>query len=200
MNGEPEWFQKNPEGSREKYARLFRPEAYFGGYKTSYRVDYATATIGEKSPNYFHLPEAAIERVYSWMPKARFIAIRRDPVDRLWSHLKKAAKKRDWSVTTAPAKWIRKFLRENGHKGHQDFFEARWKAVVGEALLVVEYESIARDSESTFARICRHLDIALVGEDVIGSLHQVIGPSTDSVRPDARWREVIQAAIDSAVP
>jgi hypothetical protein len=77
------------------YLLLLDNESYVR-YMTRYSV--GVRAFGEISPNYGLLPAAAFAEIDSLFPAARYIFIMRDPVDRLWSHVRfKAgnAKRRD---------------------------------------------------------------------------------------------------------
>lgn len=51
------------------------------------------ALVGDMTPNYATLPDATLERMRDISPAAKFIFLIRDPLDRLWSHIRMQARR-----------------------------------------------------------------------------------------------------------
>lgn len=75
--------------ARQKELRFFDVETNWARGLDWYRDQFADAPpdalVGEASPGYLYVPEAA-PRIAETVPDARLVAILRDPIERAWSH------------------------------------------------------------------------------------------------------------------
>ena len=53
----------------------------------------AARLVADITPNYATLPEGKLERMAALSPATRFISLLRDPIDRLWSHVRMQARR-----------------------------------------------------------------------------------------------------------
>lgn len=105
------------------------------------------AAFGEITPAYALLPSAAFAEMDSLFPGARFIFIMRDPVDRLWSHVRfrvgKAGKRRH--EPQDPNREFRKALQRRNsiiRSSYQRTIEELERAVHRDRILYLFYEEL----------------------------------------------------------
>jgi hypothetical protein len=73
------------------------------------------SAFGEITPSYALLPASAFAEMDRALPDARFVFIMRDPVDRLWSHVRYVASRRKKGGGKEPADLSRAFRRAMKH-------------------------------------------------------------------------------------
>jgi len=121
--------------------------------------------VGDITPAYSLLSEARLRQMAGLTADVRFIYLMRDPVARVWSHIRMMAKRRKDGGDTLEARaahlfrrWMRGEEKQLDLRG--DYASALTKlrnAVAGEKLLVMFYEDLF--SENGVARVCAHLGI-----------------------------------------
>ena len=139
---------------RARYERLFTQPA---------------AAVGEASPLYLYTRETP-ELIRGLIPRARLIAIVREPIDRAWSHFSYVHD--DLGDDTAPA--FARAVNEEVGKGYEPYRTGthflrlsayaeqlqRYRALFpDEQLLVLSYEDLTRDTAASLARICAFLGV-----------------------------------------
>lgn len=122
------------------------------------------AVVGDITPAYALLPARRLKQMADLAPNVRFLYILRDPVARIWSHIRMIAARREPSgeVTADRAgRILRRTLRgqESQIARRSDYAGnlARLKNAVGEGLAVVYYEALFQDDG--LAKVADHLGI-----------------------------------------
>ncbi|MEL7459401.1 MAG: sulfotransferase [Pseudomonadota bacterium] len=122
------------------------------------------AVVGDITPAYALLPGTRLKQMAALTPKVRFVYVLRDPVDRIWSHIRMIAARREPSgeVTADRAgRILRRTLRgqESQIARRSDYAGnlARLGNAVGDALCVPFYEDLF--SGRGLAQIADHLGI-----------------------------------------
>lgn len=148
------------------------PEWYQSYFPAADAVDRYRA-IGEITPDYLATAEVPA-RVHALLPACRLIAILRNPVDRAHSWYQYARRTRD------ERRDFETFLREEPAAldwGRYHRHLQRYLALFPrEALLVLVYEELVRDSATELGRLARFLGIGTIQADP-GLLGQRINPS-----------------------
>lgn len=132
---------------------------YLNGDRTDERV------VGDLTPAYALLSERRLRSMADLGARVRFLYVLRDPVERIWSHIRMiAARRAPAGEVTAEraAKIVRRTL--TGDENHIAFRSdysgniRRLQRAVGDRLKVVFYEELF-DGDG-LAEVCRHLGIA----------------------------------------
>lgn len=125
----------------------------------------AEKVVGDITPAYALLPQRRLKAMAALATEVRFIYLLRDPVDRLWSHVRMMAARREPSGDLTPeraARILRRTLRgdENQIARRSDYRRnvERVRAAVGPRLKVAFFEELF-EGDAT-AEICEHLGIA----------------------------------------
>lgn len=150
--------------------------------------------VGEATPAYALLSEARLSAMSRMAPDVRFLYLMRDPVDRLWSHVRMIAGRRDTDgvVTARRAGRIldrtisgeeTQIVRRSDYAGALARLTA---AVPGARLMVEVFEEMVRGEG--FARICGFLGIGRVMPDAV-PVHagQTLAMTPDQRRRAAHW-------------
>lgn len=123
------------------------------------------SVVGDITPAYSLLGEERLAAMATLAPDVRFVYLLRDPVERLWSHVRMMAVMREPAGGLAPdraARILKRTLRgeESQIARRSDYAAnlARLRRAVGERLLVAFHEELF-EGDAT-ARICEHLGIA----------------------------------------
>lgn len=88
------------------------------------------------------------------LPQSRVIWVRRNPLDCAWSAYRTCfVKGADWSWSLADIA---------GHFQLEDRLLSSWQAVLGERILVVDYEQLVGNPRPSIERILRHADLSVV--------------------------------------
>ena len=167
------------------------PEAYLAYL----RHDAGDAkVIGDITPAYALLGEARYRAMSKMAPDVRFLMLLRDPVERLWSHVRMIAARRDGSGK-ATAERCDRILRRT-IKGKEEQISKRSNyattlerlvaAVRGGTLLIEVFEEMI--AGEGLARICAHLGIAPL-EPSLAPVHagQDVKMTKDQRRAAAHW-------------
>lgn len=147
------------------YARMLRdgsPEAYMA-FLTDGRKE--QSLVGDITPAYALLPEARLRQMAGLAPDVRFVYLLRDPVARLWSHVRMIAVRASRAAGDLAARAAQVLdetlegrMPEVATRGDYGGALARLAAAVDPTrLLVLFYEELF--SEAAIARLCRFLGI-----------------------------------------
>ncbi|MCB0020416.1 MAG: sulfotransferase, partial [Anaerolineales bacterium] len=140
---------------------------------------------GDKSPNYYMLPQEQIRFIYNIMPDVKIIFMLRNPIDRAWSHammnLVKLPQRSFESVSREA--FLNHFVRTQP-KG--DYFTAlnNWRAIFPtENIMVGFYEQIRQAPfkllEATFTHIGAPLNVNWDSFSVAQKINRGPGQSMD---------------------
>lgn len=151
---------------RTEWLNVLRHGAEVGAYLGYLRGGRtAELVIGEMTPAYALLPQRRLKEMAGLAEEVRFVYLLRDPVARLWSHIRMMAQRREPSGGLTPeraGRILRRTLRgeESQIARRSDYAGniSRLRRAVGPRLLVAFYEELF-DGDAT-ARICEHLGIA----------------------------------------
>jgi hypothetical protein len=119
--------------------------------------------IGEKSPNYFHMPEKCIAFMKQLQPNAKIIILLRNPVERAWSQARMSVSGYNQHALRNRDFW--KLMLQVAGKGN---FERtnygtviqRWsKYFSKEQILVYFYDDLEADAQSFLNRVCSDLGL-----------------------------------------
>ncbi len=127
--------------------------------------------VGEMTPAYALLPETRLAAMAGMAPDVRFLYLLRDPVERLWSHVRMIAARRDEQGQVTERRSARILRRtfsgaESQIVKRSDYAGAlaRLTAAVAPAKLLIEvFEEVVRGDG--LARICDFLGIARMPPD-----------------------------------
>ena len=129
--------------------------------------------VGDMTPAYALLPEARLRQMATLTSDVRFLYLLRDPIDRLWSHIRMIATRRD-SQGKVTARRCARILRRtlNGEETQiirrSDYATTlrRLRAAVSPANLLVEvFEDVLHGDG--FGRICDFLGITRTTPDLV---------------------------------
>lgn len=149
--------------------------------------------VGDMTPSYALLPEARLAAMATMAPDVRFLYLLRDPVDRLWSHIRMIAARRDdqGMVTERRcARILKRTLagRETQIVNRSDYAGAlaRLKALSPAKVLVETFEDMLQGDG--LARICDFLGIARIAPDPV-AVHQgqALAMTADQRRAAQDW-------------
>lgn len=119
---------------------------------------------GDISPQYFELPETEIAKIKSILPNLKIIIGLRDPVERLWSHIKMdLCNKKNRKLSEIDMNDIIHYINQNPQHQLFDYISVieTWKKYFGENhLLVYFYEELHTDPIKLFKKICRFLNVS----------------------------------------
>lgn len=122
------------------------------------------SVIGDITPAYALLPQARLTQMAQIAPQVRFVYLLRDPVERMWSHIRMIAARRTPSGEMSPeraARILRRTLRgeESQIALRSDYVGniTRMRRAVGDKLLVTFYEDMFEGT--ALSKICAHLGI-----------------------------------------
>lgn len=117
------------------------------------------SVCGESSPDYAVLPRAAIAHVARLQPNIKTILLVRDPIDRLWSHARMAARDGYGEASFD-------FLRQEGQlavflgRSNYPAMIRRWRQCIGARnLLVLSYDKISSDPGGLLEKFCDHIGV-----------------------------------------
>jgi hypothetical protein len=154
----------------------------------------AARVIGDITPAYALLSETRYRAMASLTPDVRFLMLLRDPVDRLWSHVRMIAARRDDSGKATPERCDRILRRTIRGKEEQISKRSNYaatlerlaSAVPGGKLLIEVFEEMI--SGEGLARICAHLGIAPIAPG-LAPVHagQSVAMTHDQRRAAAHW-------------
>ncbi|NNE89322.1 MAG: hypothetical protein HKN27_14730 [Silicimonas sp.] len=150
--------------------------------------------VGDITPGYALLSETRFRTMSKLAGDVRFLMLLRDPVERLWSHVRMIAARRDDSGTATAERCDR--ILKRTIRGKEDQIAKRsnyavtierlMAAVPGGKLLIEVFEEMV--SGEGLARICAHLGIAPIVPN-LARLHagQHVAMTQDQRRAAAHW-------------
>ena len=159
-----------------------------------YRQAFAPAPRGilplDTTPEYSTLPEAGVDEVAAFLPRAKFIYLLRDPVDRAISQLRMNLARRK-VLPTAPKGYLRHLDdAELGDRGDYAAYLPRWQArIPADRLLVLPYGRIATDPMGVMRQV-----EAFLGLDpfAYSQLATVFHPGADAVAFPDEGRAILR--------
>lgn len=111
------------------------------------------------TPEYSGLPDDGVDFVAKFLPKARYLYLIRDPVDRAVSQLKMNLLREGRRPGTR-ADWMEEIAAPVlADRGDYAAYIPRWQARVGDRLMILRYGDIARDPEGLMRLIEVFLDL-----------------------------------------
>jgi len=135
--------------------------------------------VGDVTPSYGMLSAERLARMAQMAPAVRFVYLLRDPVDRLWSHVRMIARRRNadaspQELAAAAGRILRRALR-----GKEDHIIARgdyagalarlWQATEPRQRLVLFFEELFR--QPTIDRLCAFLGLTAHPADFDRQVH-----------------------------
>lgn len=153
--------------------------------------------IGDITPAYSLCSEAVIARMQAMSPNSRFIYVMRDPVGRLWSHVRMMAQRRADLDSEIPERTQRIFERvlagqEPEIASRSDYAGALGRlnaALDPSRLLVLFYEDLF--SQETIDRVCQFLSLSPHEADVE---HKVLASASVQMNDAQRGRAALYLA------
>lgn len=140
---------------------LLQPDLYLALFNT---VEARHKLLGEKSPNYFHMPEKCIRFLHTLLPNTKLIVLLRNPVERAWSQARmhsssfnqRALGQKDLLKLVLQVTSRGNFERTNYAKVLQKWL----KYFPKEQVLVYFYNDLQKDPQLFLNRVCQDLEIA----------------------------------------
>lgn len=131
--------------------------------------------VADMTPAYSLLSVERLRRMAALLPDVRFLYILRDPVARLWSHVRMMARRRGAAEAGRAAKILHNTIRgaETEIIKRSDYrgaLERLWAAVDPARLMVMFYEDMM--TLPGMRRICAFLGIAPVEPDLATRVHE----------------------------
>ena len=126
--------------------------------------------VGDLTPAYALLPEARLAAMAKMAPDVRFLYLMRDPVERLWSHIRMIADRRGGATTERCAALLERVVtgRETQIVARSDYAGAigrLTRAVPAARLLIDVFEEMVRGDG--FRRLCAFLGIGEMQSDPV---------------------------------
>lgn len=165
---------------------LLQPDLYFALFNV---VEAKDKMLGEKSPNYFHMPEKCIRFVHSLMPEAQLLVLLRNPTERAWSQARmhtssfnqRSLEKKDLFKLVLQVASRGNFERTNYAKVLRRWLQYFPK----EQVLVYFYDDLQDNPQAFLDRICTDLGVA---KFVPKGLEKRVHVSKQMTMPkDLRW-------------
>lgn len=120
--------------------------------------------IGEKSPNYFHMPEKCIAFMKMLMPNTKIIVLLRNPAERAWSQARMNTSDYNQKALTNQDFW--KLMLQAAGKGSYERTNyavvlKRWlKYFDKKQVLVYFYDDLELDAQAFLNRVCHDLGVS----------------------------------------
>ena len=138
---------------------------------------------GESSPEYCSLPRGAVAHIASLNPNLRAVLVLRDPIDRLWSHVRMAV--RD-GYGEATLDFLQDGFNWRIYGGRSNYSEMlrRWRSILGEdRLIVLNYDWIAAQPGRILREVTECLGLRF-DERFFLHAHTKIGGGQDAAMPE----------------
>lgn len=153
----------------------------------------AAKVVGDITPNYATLSDDALARMRDLSPNTKFLYLIRDPLDRLWSHIRMQARRQrqDHEVYEKKSNNILYRILNRGHEQHilerGDYPKVirKLRRVIPEGRLLIQFAEDLFTAEG-LARLCAFLGIKQVEPTVARPANE--GPEVvmlDKLRPRA---------------
>jgi hypothetical protein len=151
------------------------------------------AVVADMTPNYATLPDEMLECMLNVSPTTKFVYLIRDPLDRLWSHIRMQARRQrqDHEVYAKKSNNILYRILNRGHEAHilerGDYPKIirKLRRVIPEGRLLVQFAEELFTIEG-MAKLCKFLGVTPVQAEVTQPVHE--GPEVvmlDKLRPRA---------------
>jgi hypothetical protein len=117
---------------------------------------------GEITPAYAFIPRLRIEQIRALYPGLRLIYLIRNPIERAWSSALMALGRAEMQIDEASDQWFIDHFQSRGSLGRGDYEVCirNWRSVYPDGqLLILLYESIAREPLVLLQRVADHLRI-----------------------------------------
>jgi len=124
-------------------------------YERQFKGYNGEKAIGEKTPNYLHIPEAA-ERIHKDIPNVKLIFILRDPVQRAYSHYWLLKQYNDEPLPFEKAVWTKSYIERGLYVKHLQRYE---KLFSREQMLILILKELKEKPIDTFKRIFNFLGV-----------------------------------------
>jgi hypothetical protein len=159
--------------------------------------------VGDITPAYSLLPEATLQRMQALAPVTRFVYLMRDPVDRLWSHLRMSVARAGAEAAALPDRalalfdrWAAGGVEDVTARGDYAAILARLGRALDPARLFLGvYETLFSDAAT--ARLCDFLGIARHPGDYRRRVHAGAEAPLDPARV-ALARRLLAPQYDAA--
>ncbi|NNE79371.1 MAG: hypothetical protein HKN18_03775 [Silicimonas sp.] len=154
----------------------------------------AGQVVGEMTPSYALLPTDRLRAMAEMAPDVRFVYLLRDPVERLWSHVRMIAVRRDPNGKLTRQRAARILARTIAGEEEQiacrsdyaDTLARLTKAVPGPQVLVDVFEEMVKGDG--LLRLCSFLGIApMTGDPGLVHVGQPLEMTRDQRRAAAQW-------------
>ena len=166
-------------------------DAAYLGWLTCGRAD--AMLVGDMTPNYATLSDEMIMRMRDAQPVAKFIFLIRDPLDRLWSHIRMQARRQRQAheVYEKKSNNILYRMLNRGHETHilerGDYPKIirRLRRLIPPGRLLIQFTEDLFTPQG-LARVCAFLGIAATKPDIQQPVHE--GPQVvmlEKLRPRA---------------
>ncbi|HEX4095719.1 MAG TPA: sulfotransferase, partial [Caulobacteraceae bacterium] len=162
LSGEHHYFSTASHQPPESYVgrfanahtRFLRP-----GMKAKQHARPAGRLYGEKSTTYLAMPQAQIDLCAALFPKARLIGMVREPVGRVWSHLKHyklndVLRSLDKLSDLPPWMEVEELIRQTRYEEHLIRWARRFDP---EQILLVDFARIAAEPQAVYAEVLAHI-------------------------------------------
>ena len=175
-----EWLEQRVSDATDILDLLASGQVDFDAYLSYLRKDAGEArVVGDVTPGYALLSEERLSEIAKMSPDVRVLFIMRDPVDRLWSHVRMIAK-RQLKAGEDITKKARRILNRTMRHGENDDITARGdypviveklrRAVPEEKLCCTFAENLI--SETGVKDLCKFLGIDYVPAELEKRVHQ----------------------------
>ncbi len=124
-------------------------------YEKQFKNYSGQKAVGEKTPNYLHIPEAAI-RIHNDIPNVKLIFILRDPVKRAYSHYWLLKQYDDEKLPFEKAVWTKNYIERGMYAKHLERYQ---KLFSREQMLILTLKELKENPVDTFKKIFEFLDV-----------------------------------------
>ena len=157
---------------------------------------------GEATASYATMPDADIANIFKINPAMKIVIMVRDPIDRSWSHAKKALvrdRKRKFDDVGFQEFESYYRARSNIERGTYSTIIDRWRGVVSDgALMVAEYRKLSATPLDFLVEVQNFLGIASGRRFARKHLHTIVNPTSDDGIP-AQHRELLESLFGEEI-
>lgn len=172
LGGEPSWFSLRYDLPPLKALKRYRARKDSYHFPELYSKERRrNSVVGEKSPTLHAIPEARIHVMRAILPATRIVLVVRDPVDRLWSHVKHKFKEQQpvidallaaTSTTdpSIPVRWVCEWAEREAAASRFSESIPRWRSVYPPSMLrIFQYEDLVRNPQGFLAALLEFLEL-----------------------------------------
>ena len=150
---------------------------------------------GEATASYATMPEPFVRNIFAIYPGMKIVVMVRDPIERAWSHAKKAlVRDRGRRLEDIPFAEFEKYYRgsANLQRGMYSSIIGRWRSLAREGgVYVAEYRNLVDDPLGLVTEVQKFLGIASGPRFARKHLHTVVNPTSREPAPPAH-RELLE--------